>query len=43
MPSQSLRDSGGLPRLAHQPMAAKMGSANSMRYMISVTASTPWR
>ncbi len=40
-PSQSLRDSGGCARLAHQAIAAKMGSANSMRYMMSVTASTP--
>ena len=29
--------------LAHQAMSAKIGKANNMRYMINVTASTPWR
>ncbi len=32
---------GALPRLAHQAMPRKNGKANSMRYMISVTESTP--
>jgi hypothetical protein len=33
--------SGGLPRPAHHAIARKNGSANSMRYMITITASTP--
>ena len=37
----SRRVSACCPRLAHQAMAAKSGSANNMRNMISVTASTP--
>ena len=41
MPHQSRRDNAGLPRLAHQAKPKNRGSANSMRYMMSVTASTP--
>jgi hypothetical protein len=39
--AQSRRSSGGLPRPAHHASATNIGSAMSMRYMMSVTASTP--
>ena len=39
--ARSRRVSGGLPRLDHHAMIANKGKANNMRYMMSVTASTP--